>query len=134
MGRATYTAMTVITYIFLGALLVTVGAVLLVIVGPILLEIDILAHPTYTRIEVFLRRMLLYIVISATGYVVASWGRRLSEPRSSSAATTPTVSRPKPSPGRDQQTSRVPGSPEGSGSQATRPTAYRPEVVPPTHP
>lgn len=67
-----------LTYVMLACLVVTVGAVLLVIVGPILLEVDILADPIYGRVEDFLRRMLSYVVVFAIGYTVCSWGSRLT--------------------------------------------------------
>ncbi len=81
MGSMIHGSFKVASYLFLVGLVATVGVVILVIVGPILMEIDILAEPTYSRIETFMRRMLLYFIVFAIGYVIASWGRRLTMPR-----------------------------------------------------
>lgn len=82
MGKAVYNSFKVISILFLIGLLIAVGAVIIVVVGPILLDIDILAEPTYGRIEIFLKRMLFYIIVFAIGYVIASWCRRLALPKS----------------------------------------------------
>jgi hypothetical protein len=80
LGKVLHQIMTAVTILFLIALVASVGMVILVVVGPVLLEMDILAEPLYTRIEDFLRRMLLYIIVSAAGYAISSWGRRLTAP------------------------------------------------------
>lgn len=85
LGSAIHTSFKVLAYLSMICLVVTVGAVLLVVVGPILLDINILAEPTYTRVEDFLRRMLLYVVVFAVAYTASSWLCRLtmSEPEPS---------------------------------------------------
>ncbi len=80
MGKIIHQSFRAFSLLFLLGLVGTVGAVLLAVGGPILLDIDILAEPTYTRITDFARRMLSYIVACAIGYVVTSWGSRLTLP------------------------------------------------------
>ena len=131
MRSAIHALMKLISYLFLAALVVTVVAVVLVIVGPILLDIDILAEPTYTRIEDFMRQALRYIIVAAIGYIIFSWGRKLSEPGESREEKT----KPRaPSPPPLVSAPSDPGPPSSSRVQSQSSHSYRPEAVPPTHP
>lgn len=133
MRSAVHLLMKAISYVFLTALVLCVLAVVLVIVGPILLNRDILADPLYTQIEDFMRQMLRYIIVAAIGYILFSWCRRLSEPRGGPepeaktppAPTVPAPVVPAPSEAKPPPSSRV---------QSQSSHSYRPEVVPPTHP
>ena len=80
MGKV-HSAFMVLSKIFLGLVVLTVLVVLLVVVGPILLNIDILAEPTYSTLEDLLKKLLFYLVLWAGGYVVTSWASRLSMPK-----------------------------------------------------
>ncbi len=81
-----YNSFKAVSIFFLIALVATVAAVILVIVVPVLLNVDILSDPMYGRLEEFMKRMLLYFLVSALGYVLSSWGRRLSMPKGSARA------------------------------------------------
>ncbi len=87
MGRILHHSLRAVSILFLIGLIVAVGLVLLAVGGPILLNIDILAEPTYTRVTDFMRRMLLYIVACAIGYIITSWGSRLTLPKRRVAAS-----------------------------------------------
>jgi len=87
MGRILHHSLSAVSILFLIGLIVAVGLVLLAVGGPILLNIDILAEPTYTRVTDFMRRMLLYIVACAIGYIITSWGSRLTLPKRRVAAS-----------------------------------------------
>ena len=126
MGRLIHRMFNAATYLFLGALILTIAVVVLVIVVPTLQGRDILDGSLYDMIEALLIRMLPYIIFFALGYVVSSWGRYLSEPR-----------QPRPNERSPDQARDAPGHPPSredgrGGASATH--AYRPEVVPPTHP
>lgn len=87
MGKILHYSFRAVSILFLIGLIVTVGLVLLAVGGPILLNIDILAEPTYTRVTDFMRRMLSYIVACAIGYIITSWGSRLTLPKRHVAAS-----------------------------------------------
>lgn len=88
MGRALHYSFRAVSLLFLIGLVVTVGLVLLAVGGPILRGIDIIQDATYNaRITDFTRRMLYYIVVCAIGYVVTSWGSRLTLPKRRVAAS-----------------------------------------------
>jgi hypothetical protein len=133
MRKAVNLVMKAISYIFLAALVICVLAVVLVIVGPILLNRDILVDPLYTQIEDFMRQMLRYIIVAAIGYIIFGWGRKLSEPGSSPEAE----EKPPPAPIVPAPVVRAPADnepPSSSRVQSQSSHSYRPEAVPPTHP
>ena len=131
--------MKAISYLFLAALVVTVVAVVLVIVGPILLNRDILADPLYTQIEDFMRQALRYVIVASIGYIIFSWGRKLSEssePReekSTPKAPSPPTSVPAPLAAPVAAPSN-PRPPLNARVQSQSSHSYRPDAVPPTHP
>jgi hypothetical protein len=124
--------MKAISYLFLGALVICVLAVVLVIVGPILLNRDILVDPRYTQIEDFMRQMLRYITMASIGYILFSWGRKLSEPREDKSATETQPPPQAPAPVVPAPVDSTP--PPAARVQSHSSHSYRPEVVPPTHP
>ncbi len=125
MGRLTHCIFKATSYLFLGALILTVAAVVLVIVVPTLQGRDIMEGGLYDMIESFLVRMLPYIIFFAIGYVISSWGRYLSESPEPKAEC-------RSSPDDGPAPERGPRPEEGGRTTPSR--AYRPEVVPPTHP
>ena len=75
-----HTFFNILSKMLLGLIVLTVGVVLFVVVGPILLNIDILAEPTYSTLEDLLKELLFYLIVWATGYVITSWVSHLSMP------------------------------------------------------
>jgi len=133
MRKAVNLVMKAISYIFLAALVTCVLAVVLVIVGPILLNRDILADPLYAQIEDFMRQMLRYIIVATIGYIIFSWGRKLSEPRGEQEPE----EKPPPAPAVPAPVVPAPDEQEPASSsrvQSQSSHSYRPEAVPPTHP
>lgn len=117
MGRIVHYSFRAVSLLFLLGLIVTVALVLLAVGGPILLNIDILAEPTYTRVTDFMRRMLLYIAACAIGYIITSWGSRLTLPTRRVATSVPTSVPTSVQPWDSPQISRPQGSrPERPGS------------------